>query len=183
MPEQFVGAVDEIDVHCGTLAVFFPVILIPIEGYRSLPAWRIIASASAGSRNPSCTSLAAAAVTTCTYSSCEWYRSSSDGRGSPFASRSAFVFANGMNPPTAMPAHLSLERTRRRHVPSGVGAERRHLQRRLHASHFVAVRIDLDDELRQRPLDLPAPCQHAGRVLVVELRAQVVVEQRTRDLR
>jgi hypothetical protein len=59
----------------------------------------IIASASCCIRNRSCTSLPAAALTIWMYSSCERYRSSSDGLGSPFANRSTLVLANGMKPP------------------------------------------------------------------------------------
>ena len=68
-------------------------------------------------------------------SSCERYRSSRDGRGSPLASRSAFVLANGMKPPL-LPHTCPFERPRCGHVPPGIGAERRHLQRRLDAVKF-----------------------------------------------
>src|SRR6185503_7255300 len=77
--------------------------------------------------------------------------------------RHAFRFCLRERDVTAVEAaRLSFERTSRRHIPSGVGAQWRRRQRRSHTRHFIAVRIHLDDELRQRPRDLRRRLEHAG---------------------
>ena len=96
--------------------------------------------------------------------------------------RSAFVFANGMNPPTGdapkLEPHSCLHKTGRRDVPACVGAERRRQQRRFDSRHFVAVRIDAHDELRQACLSRRERRQDARLIGVAEMRAKIVVDER-----
>src|SRR6185436_20528213 len=83
------------------------------------------------------------------------------------------------NEPAQQPTRLPLQGTCCGHVPPGVSAEWRGQKRGLDARDFVAISVDLDDELRQRALDRRRRGERAGGVLIVEALAQRIIEKRT----
>src|SRR6185437_329857 len=72
----------------------------PVGSDGSVHVAPIDAAVGPASKYPLQAALLAASITFETYPSCVPYRSSSEGRGSLFASRPAFVFAKGTIPPT-----------------------------------------------------------------------------------